>query len=616
MTNKSNWALGHELLDKGNIPEAEKIFSVNADKIEADIFFYGKARLAFIQKKPLEAVKFLMSALKVNARYGPALVMLGDIYADTKQGLQAVEFYGRAVALKPDDPDPKQKLVWCLSGMTFKKMNPHLKAIIMECLEDKRLDLSLMGGAWLSIIENDPAFGNLYKYSKLKDYAAFKAAMDKNKSLDALVDPLFLTGLGQFTVANILFERWIVFLRRYILEHHTENLNKFSDPDFYTYIVCVLCRYAYWTDYVFAEIAEETQNIEKLEFKISENASVSLNDLALYGCYRPLSTLKHARNLAAQLEGGDHVSQILKTQIEVHFILEDLKKSVPVLFEIKDKVSKAVQEQYEDFPYPRYQAINSNIRHEEIEGRLRGKNAKILVAGCGTGREALELGAVFPDAKILAIDLSRTSLSYALMKQKELGIHNIDFKHADIMTLDQLEEKFDYICSSGVLHHLENPLAGWKILCNLLKDKGLMRIALYSEKARASINHARAVITENNIANNDEGIKNFRQNIENILPHYDRQTLWNLYDYYSLPECRDLLFHVQESQYTIDRISEELGVLGLKYLDFYIDSDVKHKVQKKYKKEYEKDALSAWKKWEQDNPMTFIGMYRFWCEKV
>ena len=45
----------------------------------------------------------------------------------------------------------------------------------------------------------------------------------------------------------------------------------------------------------------------------------------------------------------------------------------------------------------------------------------ILIAGCGTGQQSIGAAQRFPDARVLAIDLSLTSLAYAVRKSREAG---------------------------------------------------------------------------------------------------------------------------------------------------------------------------------------------------
>src|SRR5206468_9745575 len=107
----------------------------------------------------------------------------------------------------------------------------------------------------------------------------------------------------------------------------------------------------------------------------------------------------------------------------------------------------------------------------------------ILIAGCGTGRHAIETARLHADAKVLAVDLSLASLSYAKRKARELGVANIEFGRADILQLESLGQTFDVIEAMGVLHHLGEPLQGWRVLLNVLRPGGFMWAGLYSALA-------------------------------------------------------------------------------------------------------------------------------------
>src|SRR5262249_61902411 len=134
--------------------------------------------------------------------------------------------------------------------------------------------------------------------------------------------------------------------------------------------------------------------------------------------------------------------------------------------------------------------LRSKFPTAPIEFRGQGECLDILVAGCGTGQHTLEAARRFAGAKVLAIDLSRTSLAYAMRKTRELGLGNIEYAQADILELGSLPRRFDLIEASGVLHHLGDPRRGWRILLSLLRPRGLMHVALYSACARESIRAA------------------------------------------------------------------------------------------------------------------------------
>ena len=64
------------------------------------------------------------------------------------------------------------------------------------------------------------------------------------------------------------------------------------------------------------------------------------------------------------------------------------------------------------------------------------------------------------------------------------------------MRLGALGRTFDLIESNGVLHHMADPWAGWRVLLSLLRPGGFMRIGLYSEIARWGVVAARALIAQ------------------------------------------------------------------------------------------------------------------------
>jgi SAM-dependent methyltransferase len=201
------------------------------------------------------------------------------------------------------------------------------------------------------------------------------------------------------------------------------------------------------------------------------------------------------------------------------------------------------------------------------------------------------------------------------MQAEAFGIPNVTFQHGDILELGLLEERFDYIACSGVLHHLKEPLDGWRVLTGLLKPDGLMRIALYSRLARKAVNEARAQILAKGIGNDAVSIREFRRDANKHLKFSTLKTLAEIPDYYTMPECRDLLFHVQEHQFDLDQVHDCLETLGLAFIKFYIQQSVIDNYVKAFPDDPQATNLKNWAKWEVRKPETFAGMYRFWCRK-
>ena len=325
-------------------------------------------------------------------------------------------------------------------------------------------------------------------------------------------------------------------------------------------------------------------------------------------------------------------SGLPREQISEPLKERSLCSRIPSLTPIENTISQSVREQYEKNPYPRWiktgmrdkcRTIGANLQraplHLDLGDYESPESPEILVAGCGTGQHALDTAARFSKARVLAVDLSLSSLCYAWRKTDELNVSNIDYAQADILELGTLGRRFDIIECAGVLHHLGDPVAGWRVLVDLLRPGGLMKIGLYSEIARQHIISGRRLIAEQGYTASPEDIRRCRQDIIAQAEDGNRKMMkiCNSRNFFSLSECRDLLFHVQEHRFTLPQIQATLEALKLKFLGFeFQDQTVLRKLRKSYPSRREWNSLSLWHKFELKNPDTFRSMYQFWCRKM
>ena len=240
----------------------------------------------------------------------------------------------------------------------------------------------------------------------------------------------------------------------------------------------------------------------------------------------------------------------------------------------------------------------------------------MLVAGCGTGSHPI-LTTRYKNSNILAVDLSLSSLAYAKRKTEKLGYKNIGYLQADILQLKKLNRKFDIIECGGSLHHMKDPMAGFKVILDILEPYGFLKLGLYSETARQHIVSARELIKMKNLKNTNEDIKNFRQDVikKKVNPLIQKVILTE--DFYSTSNIRDLLFHVQEHCFTVPKISKILKDLNLQFLGFYFNNkDIKERYKKKFPKDKKCNSLDNWHQFETNNPDIFIEMYQFWVKKL
>ena len=92
---------------------------------------------------------------------------------------------------------------------------------------------------------------------------------------------------------------------------------------------------------------------------------------------------------------------------------------------------------------------------------------------------------------------------------KEMKINNVNFLHGDILNLQELNKKFDVVLSNGVIHHMEDPIKGCKSLLACLKNKGLLKLSLYSFKQERFSFLSKNCKTRN--IHTHESLRNFRK---------------------------------------------------------------------------------------------------------
>jgi hypothetical protein len=283
-------------------------------------------------------------------------------------------------------------------------------------------------------------------------------------------DPLLLALLGRGSVFDIELERFLTSLRAALLEALMQDRSKLNEA--ILELCCALGRQCYINEYVFDLTPDENDRANGLRDQISRaletNSAVAPTELALLSCYFQLDGLPKAAVLKRSWPKS--VSQLLEEQIRAPAAQRELEASLPKITPIADDTSTRVRQQYEENPFPRWVKLPPTRPMPAIDewmpkyfpfGNFRkigkGTELDILIAGCGTGHHSLLFAQAFPQAKILAVDLSTSSLCYAKDKTREIGINNIEYAQADILELGSLGRQFDVISSSGVLHHMSDP---------------------------------------------------------------------------------------------------------------------------------------------------------------
>jgi SAM-dependent methyltransferase len=571
------------------------------------------------KQKYAEAESYLLEVLRRNVNDPAALALMAEVCAAKgliREGLTCIM---AAVNADPAELRYKERLTELADGIAATVYDEMAERAIIECLKSgETLDCTRLQRFWLSHLFLAPAFHAAFGLLDRKVFdPANKAWFESLRDFSPLLTPFFLLGLRHIDVADARLEDFITHIRKHLLEK-----KKFT-PEEYLTLASAISHYCFHTGYILDCTEEEQKATDALRIRIEGSSETGPASIALFACYAPLYTLNNADAVAQAFStASPDLADLAKTQILDYITLRRAAADIIAITPIDNAVSAQVREQYEEFPYPQWKLMARESvcagwksRNGKFAESLFGRKINILSAGCGTGQETVMLSAIFPEAEILAVDLSRSSLAYAVRKAEDYGINNITFQQADILRLGALDQKFDLISSMGVLHHMQDPVRGWQVLCGLLKPGGLMIVGLYSKIARENILRTREEIKRRGYGSTAADMSRFRRESPRFLEKPVLSDIAGWRDYYFMPMYRDLLFHVQEHDYDLAEIEDILKKLQLEFPGFSLRQSVLSAYSKQYPDDPDRDSLKNWRLFEEKNPQTFREMYYLWCRK-
>ena len=568
-----------------------------------------------------EAIARYTKALEINPDYTDAHGNLGKVFKDIGKYEEAMESFTQALSLAPDRKDYWQSFSETFRSVSFGAYNRQLAGTLLSLLAQPTVvHPTDIAGSVINFLKLHPQIKQI-----IKTFSAGDIEKTVQESCNILSNiQLFLRIIELCPIPDLDIETLLKSLRRNVLL----NIEKLSDKQSILRFQISLALHCFTNEFLFDETRLEKSSIEALALEIktsiTNKEAPDPSKICCLASYRPLHRYQWSHSLVV----SEALKALFKRQVSEVLQEESIRGRIPCLKDIEDDISLAVRDQYETNPYPRW--INTLLHHKpltisevvkKLDLRLINEHHSfsdrpdILIAGCGTGRHSLDTASRFLNSKVQAVDLSLSSLGYAIRKTKELGIANIEYMQADIIDLCLMNRQFDVVESGGVLHHMAEPMAGWKVLTDCLKPGGLMKIGLYSELARQHVVKARQKISEMELLNVRDDILKFRKE---VIKSDDKNIsmIVEEVDFFSTSTLRDLLFHVQEHRFTIHQIQSSLKTLGLTFAGFELVSDETKKMFKQYYPESEAVYdLDLWHEFEISNPSIFRGMYQFWLQK-
>ncbi len=540
----------------------------------------------------------------------------------------------QAIARDPDDPARWRDYVDALTSAEDVPITPKLIDELTVCLQSPMLATDATRTIAAGILMRQSLVKSLKPGTDGLHFANFMEALQDDElwaSRDELSHPLFTALLAGDRISSAEVEAFLSIWRRHLLEFAAAgNLDVVLWPGAVDFLSALAVQ-GFLTEYAYLETDKETADIGRLTDTVAKalksGAGPAAEDVALLGAYRLLGRMEFAPALrrCKVLTAVPAMANLFKVQIDEPLDEDQRRGAIPRLTAIQDGISDAVRGQYEENPYPRWSVARAFEPVSAIDYLSRAlpfladKSPRvsdpphILVAGCGTGRGAIEHALMLPQARITATDLSLTSLAFASRMADALQATNITFGQADILEMGDGSERYDMIICSGVLHHLRTPEDGLDILAGLLKKDGVMKLGLYSDLARRPLAAAREFIAAKDYPAGVGGLRRGRADIMALPQDDEARAVMEWRDFYTTSSYRDLILHVQETRTSIPEIRRMLDTRNLRFLGF---NDTGQKRFQPYFRRFPDDPkglnLDNWAAFEADAPDTFRGMYQFW----
>lgn len=563
-----------------------------------------------------------------SARYSTMVPTVAQSLVNAGRYLDAMPLVIRLLHADRHDKAARNLFVSCARRISWGRYDPAVHFFLAEALTAPWCAPAMLAASGASMVKTHPLVG---------EFLGEALSAWSEDRCPAPPAPRLLQHLGQDTLFRALLgagpntdrelEMVLTVIRRHLLMRAGSG-QKFAA--FELDLLSIIARQAFTNEFVFWESDEEAAHFAQLktriEAEIRSGQPVEPGDILALAAYAPMTEIEGAEAMAG-MDWPESAGSVIRQQITEPLQERGLAERIAVLTPIENEVSKEVRAQYEENPYPRWitpvpvgaatplhDYLKTAFPHAPIRPSPGGDSPEILVAGCGTGQHSLMTSRMYSGARVLAVDLSRRSLGYAIRKSTEAGAE-VTYAQADLLQVPALGRHFDAIESVGVLHHLADPFSGWKGLVSILRPGGFMVLGFYSEIARSTLPNAEHLGLTNlsNVTHAD-----IRRTRRALMAGADMQagSPLQMGDFYATSACRDLLLHVQEHRMTLPGIAEFLAGNGLTFLGFNLASDRLHAYKTQYPSDVACRDLSNWHEFEMRNPSTFLGMYQFWVQKA
>ena len=192
----------------------------------------------------------------------------------------------------------------------------------------------------------------------------------------------------------------------------------------------------------------------------------------------------------------------------------------------------------------------------------------IWIGGCGTNQAAIT-ALHFPNAAVRGSDISASSLELCASTARDLGCTNLELRNESINQTDY-REQFDYVISTGVIHHNADPEETLKKLARALKPTGILELMVYNRYHRILTSAFQKGVR---LLAGTESVLDFQKELSitrSLIDNFPGGGLMRQFvsGFKQSPDVQiaDLFIQPVENSYTVETLEELAGRCGLEFV--------------------------------------------------
>ncbi|HYS45649.1 MAG TPA: tetratricopeptide repeat protein, partial [Rhizomicrobium sp.] len=398
-----------------------------------------------------EALASYRAALAIDPDHAETLVNLGIARGEDGALEEAEALHARASAVRPQDPDILNHLasvrlsrgdgagaLETIRRSLAVRETPRARKLFVELArrldwsgasddEMRRIMVRALTEPWdrpgalshavARLTRSHPAIGPLV----MRADTAWSSNGKGRLSLAQLLGGAGFTPLADNTLllallisapnTDIPLERFLTMLRGAMMRELARNPDAGAQAELFA---AALAQQCFINDYVFLPDKDELEAATAAARVVEETADIATPmQLLLVAAYFPLHRLANAETLLERSWPAP-VEAVLTQQVREPLREQRLRADIPRLTRIENPVSRLVQNQYEENPYPRWvrpapdtpdtigNFLSSKFPLAQFERPSGRAMQDILIAGCGTGQRSIAMARKFGDRHMLA----------------------------------------------------------------------------------------------------------------------------------------------------------------------------------------------------------------------